>query len=55
MISIEHKGYCDVVFYADHPAALAIFRKRGYKEGGYLKGPREHVFCLSSGKGNARF
>lgn len=52
---IKNKGYCDVVSYADHPAALAIFRKRGYKEGGYLRGAREYVFCLSSGKENARF
>jgi len=44
---MKNRGYYDVVFYADHPAALAIFRKRGYEEGGYLKGPREYVFYLS--------
>jgi len=40
-------GYADLVFYADHPAALAAFRKHGYREGGYLKGLKENVFCLS--------
>jgi len=44
---MKSKGYVDLVFYADHPAALAAFRKHGYKEGGYLKGPKEYVFYLS--------
>jgi GNAT superfamily N-acetyltransferase len=44
------KGYSDVVFYADHPAAIAICRKRGYKEGAYLKELKEHVFYLSLSK-----
>jgi len=44
---MKGKGYSDLIFYADHPAALAIYRKRGYKEGGYLKGAKEHVFHLS--------
>jgi hypothetical protein len=37
------KGYSDII-YADNPAALAICRKRGYKEGEYLKGAKEYVF-----------
>jgi len=44
---IKKTGYDDVVFYAHHPAALAICRKPGYREGGYLKGLREYVFCTS--------
>ena len=36
----------DLVFYADHPAALAAFRKHGYKEGGYLEGSKEYIFYL---------
>lgn len=41
------KGYSDLIFYAEHPAAVAICRKRGYDEGGYLKGLKEYVFHLS--------
>jgi ribosomal protein S18 acetylase RimI-like enzyme len=44
---MKSKGDVDLVFYADHPAALAAFRKHGYREGGYLKGPKEYVFYLS--------
>jgi ribosomal protein S18 acetylase RimI-like enzyme len=44
---MKSEGYADLVFYADHPAALAAFRKRGYKEGGYLVGSKEHVFYQS--------
>jgi len=44
---MKSKGNVDLVFYADHPAALATFRKHGYKEGGYLKGLKEYVFYLS--------
>lgn len=42
---MESKGFDDIVFYAHHPAALAICRKRGYKDGGYLKEVGEYVFC----------
>ena len=44
---MKSKGYADLVFYADHPAALAAFRKHGYKEGGYLKGAKEYIFYHS--------
>lgn len=44
---IKAKGYSDIVFYAEHPAAVAICHKRGYEEGGYLKGLKEYVFSLS--------
>ena len=44
---MKSKGYLDIVFYAHHPAALAICRKHGYKEGAYLKGLGEYVFHLS--------
>ncbi|MGA3192507.1 MAG: GNAT family N-acetyltransferase [Candidatus Bathyarchaeia archaeon] len=44
---MKSKGYADLVFYADHPAALAAFREHGYKEGGYLKGAKEYVFYHS--------
>jgi len=44
---MKDKGYSDIVFYAHHPAAVAICRKHGCKEGGYLKGLKEYVFYLS--------
>jgi ribosomal protein S18 acetylase RimI-like enzyme len=44
---MKSRGYVDLVFYADHPAALTAFRKHGYKEGGYLKGVKEYVFYHS--------
>jgi ribosomal protein S18 acetylase RimI-like enzyme len=46
-VYMKSKGYVDLVFYVDHPAALATFRKHGYKEGGYLKGVKEYVFYHS--------
>ncbi|UCC32848.1 MAG: GNAT family N-acetyltransferase [Candidatus Bathyarchaeota archaeon] len=42
---IGRKGYDSIVYYADHPAALAICRGRGYKEG-YLKSLGEYVFYI---------
>lgn len=47
---MKNHGHSDLVFYADHPAALAAFRKHGYREGGYLKGPKEYVFYFSMKK-----
>jgi hypothetical protein len=43
-VYMKSKGYVDLVFYADHPAGLAAFRKHGYKEGGYVEGSKEYVF-----------
>lgn len=43
---MKDKGYSDIVFYAHHPAAVAICRRHGYREGGYLKGLKEYVFYL---------
>ena len=43
---MKAKGYSDIVFYAYHPAAVAICHKHGYKEAGYLKGLKEYVFYL---------
>ncbi len=40
---IRGRGYDSIVYYADHPAAIAICRKRGYKED-YVKSIGEHVF-----------
>jgi GNAT superfamily N-acetyltransferase len=42
---IRNKGYDSIVFYADHPAALAICRQRRCKEA-YEKGIGEYVFYL---------
>lgn len=42
---MRNRGYDSVVYYADHPAALAICRKRGYKED-YLKEVGEYVFYI---------
>jgi ribosomal protein S18 acetylase RimI-like enzyme len=44
---MKSQGYADLVFYADHPAALAAFRRHGYTEGGYLAGPKMYVFYHS--------
>ena len=43
---IRNKGYDSIVYYADHPAALAICRQRGYEED-YLTGESLYVFYLS--------
>ena len=50
---IQNKGYDSIVFYAFHPAAIHICRKRGYKEAYGLKeaGPYGEIetcyaFCL---------
>jgi len=40
---IRKKGYNCIVYYADHPAAIAICRKRGCKEG-FLEKEKEYVF-----------
>ena len=42
---IRGKGYDSFVYYADHPAALAICRKRGYPED-YLESEGEYVFYI---------
>lgn len=43
---LRKKGYHSIIYYADHPAALATCRKRGYREGFMEKG-KWYVFCLS--------
>jgi len=43
---IREKGYHSIVYYADHPAAIAICRNRGWKEG-FLTQEKWYVFCLS--------
>jgi len=45
---MRDKGYDRVVFYANHQAALAICRGRGYREGGSvnIEGTAEYVFYL---------
>ena len=48
---MREKGYSNLIFHADHPAAVAIRHKRGYDEGSYLKGLKEYVFQLSLRKG----
>ena len=45
---IGKKGCDSIVYYADHPAAIAICRKREYKEG-FLEKERMQVFCLTLG------
>ena len=46
---MRSKGYDEIVFYANHPAALNICRKRGYDEGGSVNidGVAEYIFYLS--------
>jgi len=43
---IKDRGYDSIVYYADHPVAVAICRERGYRED-YLAGEGWHVFYLS--------
>lgn len=43
---IRKKGYNSIVYYADHPAAIAICRNRGWKEG-FLAKEKWYVFCHS--------
>ena len=43
---IGRRCFTSIVYYAFHPAAIAICRKRGYKED-YLTGDAEFVFYLS--------
>jgi len=43
---IRRKGYDSIVYYADHPTAIAICKNRGWKEG-FLAEHKWHVFCLS--------
>jgi GNAT superfamily N-acetyltransferase len=43
---LRRNGYESIIYYADHPAAVAICRKKGYKEG-YLEKEKWHVFQLS--------
>ena len=42
---VRSKGYDSIVYYADHPAAISICRKRGWKED-FLANEKWHVFCL---------
>jgi GNAT superfamily N-acetyltransferase len=42
---VRNRGIDSIVYYAFHPAAIAICRKRGYKED-YLKSESECVFYL---------
>ena len=43
---IRKRGFHSIVYYAFHPAAIAICRQHGYKED-YLTGEAEYVFYLS--------
>jgi len=43
---IRKKGHDSIVYYADHHAAIAICRNRGWKEG-FLVKEKWYVFCLS--------
>jgi GNAT superfamily N-acetyltransferase len=43
---IRKKGCDSIVYYTDHPAAVAICRNRGWKEG-FLTEEKWYVFCLS--------
>ena len=43
---IKSRGYDSIVYYADHPAAIAICRNRGWRVG-FLVNEKWYVFCLS--------
>jgi GNAT superfamily N-acetyltransferase len=40
------QGYNSIIYYTDNPAAIAICRKRGYKEA-YLEKEKWHIFYLN--------
>ena len=42
---IRKKGYDSIVYYTDNPAAIAICRKRGWKED-FLAKEKWYVFCF---------
>jgi hypothetical protein len=43
---LRKRGYSSFVYYANHPAAIAICRKRGYKEA-FMEKEKWRVFYLS--------
>ena len=49
---IKSRGYDSIVYYADHPAAIAICRLKGYKED-FLKSIGEYVFYCPLMKSHA--
>jgi GNAT superfamily N-acetyltransferase len=49
---VRERGFDSIVYYTDDPAAIAICRERGYKEG-FLEKERWHVFYLSERNGEA--
>jgi len=53
---VRNRGYDSIVYYADHPAAIAICRQRGYEEayGVELAGKTYYVFYLSLRKKNLK-
>ncbi len=51
---IRKQGYISIVYYADHPAALAICRDRGWKEG-FLTDENWSVFCSPLARINSLF
>lgn len=50
---MSRRSYDSIVYYADHPAALAICRKREYKED-YVKQIGEYVFHIPVKRGKPR-
>ncbi|MDH5780036.1 MAG: GrpB family protein [Candidatus Bathyarchaeota archaeon] len=44
---LKKRGHDSIVYYADHPAAITICRRRGCKEEEYLESIGEYVFYLS--------
>jgi hypothetical protein len=42
---IRKQDYAAIVYYADHPAAISICRRRGWREA-FLPKEKWHVFCL---------
>ena len=43
---LRKRGFSSFVYYADHPAAIDICRKRGHKEA-FMEKEKWHVFYLS--------
>jgi GNAT superfamily N-acetyltransferase len=43
---LKKRGFSSIAYYADHPAAIAICRARGYKEA-FMEKEKWHVFYLS--------
>jgi len=41
---MKSKGHVDIIYYANDPSAIAVFRKHRCKEGGFVETAKEYIF-----------